>query len=172
MNQRRSFLKMASSAAIPAAAAVLASGAARGDDGSVKEFLGSWSTIHSLPFDPPGPFHEFLSFEEGGTVRETNSFLHNTSNLNFLITGKVINASDGFGNYYRVSHGVIQVAFRKMLFDSAHQNDHFGDLHVTGTLHSDGTTIRSDNWHIEVLDRKGVLIADFGSATSQGRRIV
>lgn len=170
MNKRRSFLKMASAVALPAAAAIASSGVARADDGSVKEFLGAWSTTHDLAF-PPGSFHEFLSFEASGSVHETNSFLHNTSNLNFLLPGRVVNASDGFGNYYRVGNGVIQVAFRKMLFDAAHQNDHFGDLYVTGTVQSNGTILRSDNWHVQVLDRNGGLIVDFGFAGSRGTRI-
>src|SRR4030095_2557007 len=46
-DRRRSFLKLASSVAVPAAAAV-SSGIARADDGNDKDFLGAWNTIHTL----------------------------------------------------------------------------------------------------------------------------
>src|SRR4051794_31175495 len=99
MNERRTFLKMAAASALPVGAALLSSGVARADDGSTKEFLGSWSTVHTLPF-PPFSFREFLSFAEGGVLHETNSFLHTTSNLDFSALGlpSVLNAADGAGN--------------------------------------------------------------------------
>src|SRR5438067_608752 len=100
MNGRRNFLRLASAAAVPAAAAIVSSGVARADDDSANEFLGVWSTIHTLPF-PPGHFREFLSFAEGGVLHETNSFLHTTSNLDFSMFGlpNVVNAADGVGNW-------------------------------------------------------------------------
>ena len=78
--------------------------------------------------------------------------------------------SDGAGNWYRVANGVIQVAFRKMLFDSANQNENFGDLHVTGTLRSDGRVLTAD-WYVEILAPNGALIAPLGPATSTGFRV-
>lgn len=169
MNERRNFLKLASAAAIPAAAAIVTSGVARAQDSSAKEFLGAWNTAHSLPF-PPGSFREFLTFDASGAMHETNSLLHNTSNLSILIPGKRLNAGDGAGNWYRVAHGVIQVAFRKMLFDSANQNENVGDLHVTGTLRSDGRVLTAD-WYVEILAPNGALIAPLGPATSTGFRV-
>lgn len=173
MNQRRNFLKLASAAAIPAAAAIVASGVARADDGSTKEFLGAWNSIHTLPplpFPAPPNFREFLSFADGGVLHETNSFLHTMSNLDFSQFGlpNVLNAADGVGSWERVGHGVIQVIFRKMLFDGLRQN--FGDLRVTGTLHSDGAKLHCD-WHIEVVNLLDKVLADFGPATSEGIRI-
>lgn len=175
MNDRRNFLKLASAAAIPAAAAVISSGVGQADDGSAKEFLGSWNTIHSLPFAPYS-FREFLSFADGGVVHETNSFLHTASNLDFSMYGppnvlpNVLNAADGVGNWTRVGNGVIQVVFRKLLFDGSRQN--FGDLHVMGTLRSDGAKLLAE-WHIEVVNLLGTVLADLDvpRATSQGTRI-
>jgi hypothetical protein len=168
MNERRNFLKLASAAVIIPAAAIVSSGVARADDGSAKKFLGAWSNIHSLPF-PPGEFREFLSFAEGGVLHETNSFLHTASNLDFSTYGlpTVVNAADGVGNW-DVGKGAIQVVFRKMMFNGSRQN--FGDLHVTGTLRSNGTKLLAE-WHIEVVDRFDKVLADLGHATSEGTRI-
>ena len=169
MNDRRNFLRLASSAAIPAAAAIVSAGVARADDGGAKELLGAWSTIHTLGF-PPGSFREFLSFADGGALHETNSFLHTASNLDFSMFGlpNVLNAADGVGSWERVSNGLFQVAFRKMLFDGSRQN--FGDLHVTGTLRTYGGRLYA-NWHIEVVDVFDKVVADFGQATSEGAPI-
>lgn len=169
MNDRRYFLKLASAAAIPAAA-IVSSGVARAaGDGSANKFLGAWSTIHTLPF-PPGEFREFLSFAEGGVLHETNSFLHTASNLDFSMYGlpNMVNAADGAGNWDDAGKGAIRVVFRKMMFNGSRQ--HFGDLHVTGTLRSNGTKLLAE-WHIEVVDRFDKVLADFGPATSEGTRI-
>ena len=170
MNQRRSFLRMAS-AAVPAGAAILATGVAHADEGNSKEILGSWNTIHTLPFPPPiDKFREFLSFAEGGVLHETNSFLHTSSNLDFSQFGlpSVLNASDGAGNWTRVSNGVFQVVFRKLLFDGLHQN--FGDLHVAGFVRVIQSQLVA-NWRITVIDLAGHLLADLGPATSTGTQI-
>ena len=168
MNQRRNFLRFASAAALPVAAAAVSTNVARADDGDVKEFLGAWDTIHSLPF-PPGQFREFMTFSDGGVVHETNSFLHTASNLDFSAFGlpNVLNASDGFGNWKRTGRGVIEVVFRKMLFDGSRVN--FGDLRAKGKLTSNGLILHGD-WVVEVVlpDR----IIPMGPATSQGRRLV
>jgi hypothetical protein len=168
MNDRRSFLKLASSVAVPAAAAVVSSGVARADNGNDKgndkDFLGAWSTIHTLPF-PPGQFRELLSFADGGVLHETNSFLHTNSNTPGLLPNDIVNASDGVGTWDRVHNGVAKVAFRKMLFNGARQN--FGDLHVTGTVTSNGTHLHGD-WYIEIRDPNGKTLVVFGNATSDG----
>lgn len=167
MNDRRNFLKLASWAAVPAAAAIVTSGVVRADDGNTQDFLGAWNTIHTLPF-PPGQFREFLSFADGGVLHETNSFLHTASNTAGLLPNDVVNASDGVGSWERVHDGVIQARFRKMLFNGARQN--FGDLHVTGTLRSDGTHLHGD-WFIEILGVDGKSLVVFGNATSDGTRL-
>ena len=171
MNDRRNFLKLASSAAIPAAAAVVSSGVARADDGSAQQI--SWDrgppiTRCRLPFSARSSFREFLSFADGGVLHETNSFLHTASNTPGLLPNDMVNAADGVGNWERVRNGVIQVAFRKMLFNGARLN--FGDLHVTGTAQSDGTNLHAV-WHIEILGLDGTLLATLGDATSQGTRL-
>src|SRR5689334_9474503 len=116
MSDRRNFLRLASAAAIPAAAAIVSSGVARAADGS--GFLGAWSTLHSLPF-PPGNFREFLSFAAGGVLHETNSFLHTASNVDFSVYGlpNVATAADGVGSWTDLGNGLDQVVFRKMMFD-------------------------------------------------------
>jgi len=167
MKTRRDFLKLAQVAGAGAAVAVLSGGQARAQ--GVGNLVGSWSTIHTLPF-PPGSFREFLSFSHGGVVHETNSFLHTASNLDFSALGlpNVLNASDGVGNWAVAEHGDFRVVFRKMLFNGSREN--FGDLHVTGTVQIDGANLQAQ-WHIEVVDPAGVVIADLGPATSQGARL-
>jgi hypothetical protein len=125
VNERRQFMKLAAAAVAPASAVVLSA-----DDGDVKELVGAWKSVHSLPF-PPGSFREMLIFGAGGTLVETNSFLHTNSNVDFSPFGlpNVVNASDGMGNWSPAGAGYIQVAFRKMLFDGKRNN--FGDLRVT-----------------------------------------
>jgi hypothetical protein len=167
MYQRRTLLKFGSAALLPAAAAAISTGVARADDGGVKEFLGAWDTIHSLPF-PPGQFREFLSFADGGVLHETNSFLHTASNLDLSMLGlpNLVNAADGVGNWRRVAKGVVEVILRKMLFDGARQN--FGDLRATGRLTSDGVTIFG-TWNVEIVLPN--LTIPQGPATTEGKRL-
>ena len=169
MTDRRSFFKGGSAVALAAGAATLSTGVLKAQDGDVKEFLGSWDTIHSLPF-PPGSFREFLSFASGGVVHETNSFLNTASNLDFSFYGlpNVINAADGLGSFERVSKGVVRVEFRKMLFNGAREC--FGYLNAAGTLRSDGNNLLGD-WKVEVFDWEDKLLAPLGPATSTGKRI-
>lgn len=168
MDRRRHLVKLASAIALPAAAVALSNSEERGDE-NPERILGAWSTLHTLPF-PPGSFREFLSFSDGGVFHETNSFLHTASNLDLSAFGlpAVLNASDGVGNWVRSRQGLIQVVFRKMLFDGAHVN--FGDLRVTGTLHISGVMLHAD-WRIQAVDAANTVIADFGTATSEGTRL-
>ena len=78
------------------------------------------------------------------------------------------NAADGFGNYQRVSRGVVRVAFRKMLYNGAREC--FGYLAAAGTLRSDGNNLLGD-WNVNVFDWDDKLLAALGSATTTGRRI-
>jgi len=167
MKARRDFLKLAQVAGAAAAAAVVSGGQARAE--GVGNLVGSWSTVHTLPF-PPGSFREFLSFSPGGVVHETNSFLHTASNLDLSALGlpNALNASDGVGNWAVAEHGAVQVVFRKMLFNGS--RDNFGDLHVTGTAQISGANLQAE-WHIAVVNPAGVVIADLGPATSQGTRL-
>ena len=169
MNKRRSFLKLASAAAIPVAVAAFSGESLRADDGGGNQILGSWNSVHTLPF-PPGSFREFLSFAEGGVMHETNSFLYTSSNVDFSSFGlpNVVNAADGVGNWECLRTGSIHVVFRKLLFDGTRAN--FGDLRVTGTLNVRHSKLTA-NWHIEVLNLSGDLLLDFGSATSEGVRL-
>jgi hypothetical protein len=169
VNERRNFLKMASVAAIPAAATVLSSGVAQADDGSVADFLGAWNTIHTLSF-PPGHFREYLSFGDGKVLHETNSFLHTHSNLNFSGFGlpSIVNGSDGIGSWERIAKGKIRITFRKLLFDGARSN--FGDLLVTGELQSDGKRLHGFG-DVSVVDPFDKVLVRFGRETTEGTRI-
>lgn len=167
MNDRRKFFEKALPAA--AAAAVSLAQPASAQDGDVREFLGGWTTIHSLPF-PPNWFREFLIFSSGGGVHETNTFLNNASNLDFSGFGlpRSVSASDGLGTWERVGPRKLSVVFRKLLFDGA--RNYIGDLKVTGTVQSDGTKLFAE-WHIVAVDVNDRLLVDLGPATSEGTRI-
>jgi hypothetical protein len=166
MNKRRNFLRFASAAALPAAAAIFTSGTAKADDGdgSVSEFLGAWDSVHSLPGG--ATFREFLTFADGGVLHETNNFINFGSNGNPAVPG-VMYASDGMGSWKRVRRGVVEVVFRKMLFDFARQN--FADLRAIGTLTSNGVTL-DGVWKVELVSGDTVL-GLLGDATSHGRRM-
>lgn len=166
MNARRHFLKLASVAAMPMAT-IASAGEVHEDNRDT--LVGTWSSIHTLPF-PPDSFREFLSFSEGGVLHETNSFLHSASNLDFSAFGlpNVVNASDGFGNWVRAKHGQVQAVFRKMLFNGSRQN--FADLLVSGTLRTDEGKLYAE-WQIQVVDLQGAVAVDFGPATSEGVRL-
>lgn len=165
MTARRHFLKLASAAAVPAAAITQTDFRADGDN----KVVGTWHSTHTLPF-PPDSFREFLSFAEGGVLHETNSFLHTASNLDFSAFGlpNLVNASDGQGNWTRSKRGRIQVVFRKMLFDGSRRN--FGDLYVSGVVLVDEDRIHA-SWQVQVVDLEGGVILDFGPATSEGVRL-
>ncbi|HYP05495.1 MAG TPA: hypothetical protein VER03_04600 [Bryobacteraceae bacterium] len=170
MNQRRNFLRLASAAAVPAAAAaVLSSGVARADNGSVKDILGAWDTIHTLPF-PPFQFREFLTFAEGGVVQETNSFLHSTSKLDFSAFGlpAQLSAANGMGSWTRISKNAVTVVFRKMVFDGAGQ--YIGDFRAEGTITTDGETLWAQWPVLKVIKVDGQEVP-LPPATSTGTRL-
>ena len=98
-------------------------------------------------------------------LHQTNSFLHTASNWVGLLPNDIVNAADGVGRWERGRNGAIQVAFRKMLFNGSRQN--FGDLHVTGMVRIVGVRL-SAVWHVEILGLDDRLIADLGTATSEG----
>lgn len=165
MTNRRNWLGKAAPAALGVAAATIAPA----QDASVKEFLGAWSTIHTLPF-PPNWFREFLTINSDGTVVETNSFLCESHSQNFSALGlpSAVKASNGMGNWERIAPGRISMGFRKMLFDG--DGNYFADLKVTGTLFIQGSTLFAD-WQIAVFNVNDVLILPLGPATSEGTRI-
>jgi hypothetical protein len=168
MNPRRHFLRLFSASA-PLAVAAAATGVARADDGNEKAFLGSWNVVSTI--SNGFSFREFFSFSDGGGFTETNSFLHTASNLNFAPFGLnvVANASDGFGNWSRTGPGTVKAVFRKLMFNSG-TGQNFGDLHVTGTLMSEGDQL-SAQWHVEIIDTAGNVLVDLGPVTSIGARV-
>ncbi len=167
MNNRRKFLRFGAGVSVPLAAAVI-TGSAQAQQGGDNQFVGAWQTIHSLPF-PPGSFREFLTFQFGGGLAETNSFLHTASNLDFSSLGLpgILNASDGVGNWERAGRD-INVVFRKMLFDGTRRN--FADLKVTGVVRVNGGVLTAE-WQVNVIDFDDRIINSLGPATSQGTRI-
>jgi len=167
MNDRRRFLKFGAGVSLPAAAAVF-TGSASAQQSGDNQIVGAWQTTHSLPF-PPGSFREFLTFQFGGGLHETNSFLHTASNLDLSLYGlpSVLNASDGAGNWERSGRNM-NVVFRKMLFDGSRLN--FADLKVTGVVTVTGGVFQAD-WQINVVDLDDRVIVPFGPATSRGTRI-
>lgn len=165
-------MTLASGLAVPAAAATItaaSAGMARAADGDGKDFVGGWTTIHTLPF-PPNWFREYLTFSADGGVVETNSFLNMASMQDFSLFGlpRAVKASDGMGNWERVANGRISIVFRKLLFDGS--GAYFGDLKSTGTAQSDGVKFEAE-WQISAVDINDRLLAPFGSATSEGTRI-
>ena len=169
MTERRNFMRLASAVALPAAVAVAGAGAVRAQDGDAKEFLGAWTTIHTLPF-PPNWFREFLTFTSGGGLLETNTFLNLAAPQDFSMYGlpKAMKASDGMGNWESIGKGRVKVAFRKLLFDG--DGGYFGDLKVSGIAETEGTKIYFAS-EVSVEDVAGKLLVPFGSATSDGFRI-
>jgi len=169
MNPRRRFLRLLSATA-PAAIAAVGTGVARADDGSDKAFLGAWNFVSTV--SNGFSFREFVDLADGGVLTETNSFLHTASNLNFAPFGfdVVANGSDGFGNWARIGPGVAKAGFRKIMFNSA-TGENFGDLHVTGTLMSDGVKL-TGQFHVEIIDTTGNVLVDLGPVASVGVRII
>jgi hypothetical protein len=171
-NDRRSFLKLAPSAALPAGVALATTGVARADDDDAGKILGSWNTKHTLPQPPGAFFHEFLSFSSGGVVHETNAYLHTASNLDFRPYGfnAILNASDGFGNWRRIDNRRVEVAFRKLLFDSTRGN--IVDLRAHGTLTVIGNRLTGSDWIVEVVEPFSNKVLQFlGAASTEGWRI-
>jgi hypothetical protein len=170
-NDRRTFLKLVQSASVPAVVATLSGAVARADDGDVKDLLGAWNTKHSLPM-PGAFFREFLTFSAGGVVHETNSFLNTASNLDATPFGfpAVLNASDGFGNWKRIGPRRIEVAFRKMLFDTSRQN--IADLRAHGTLMVIGKKLIGNDWTVEIVKPFSNEVIHFlATASTEGWRI-
>lgn len=170
MNVTGRISRKASSAILRTAVVVAGSNSAKADDESGKQFVGAWMTIHTLPF-PPGSFRQFLSLADGGSVHETNSFVHTSSYLDLRPLGiqrSGVNASDGIGSWEHVGKGQIRVAFRKLLFDEFAVN--FGDVRVTGNLRTDGSRLSAD-WHVDLVTPENVVLKDLGKATSEGTRI-
>lgn len=167
MNGRRQFLKTGAGVSLPVAAAVITSSLQAQENGD-NQLVGAWQTTHSLPI-PPGSFREFLTFQFGGGLHETNSFLHTASNLDFSAFGlpSVLNASDGTGNWDR-SRRDVRVIFRKMLFDGSRRN--FAELKVTGVVTVTRGVLQAE-WQVNVVDLDDRVIVPFGAATSWGTRI-
>ena len=63
---------------------------------------------------------------------------------------------------------MIQVVFRKMMFDNTHQN--FADMRVTGALHSDGITL-TGVWIVQLVGLDDHVLIEFPPATSEGTRM-
>jgi hypothetical protein len=167
MNERRNFIT-SMVAAIPVS--VVASQAAEAADSNVNDVVGAWTTIHTSPV---GPFRELLVFSAGGGVTETNTLLHTNSRLALfaqfgLPLPAAVNASDGLGNWRRLGPGLVEVVFRKLLFDE--QGTHLGDFRVHGRVGLARGRFQAewDSIRIETLSSGAF---EVGPASSEGVRI-
>jgi hypothetical protein len=168
MHERRNFIKMAAGAV--SAAAVVLGGSVEGHGRAQKDFVGTWTTFHTSPI---GPFKEFLTFAEGGTLTETNALLHTNSNTPFFAAagiplGGAVNASDGQGNWRRIGWERAHVVFRKLLLD--HTGRYLGDFWVQGTLRIEESRLFAQ-WDRIAIDIPDVGVFDLGPETSEGTRI-
>jgi hypothetical protein len=165
MTNRRNWL----SKAAPAALGVAAVSVAPAQEPSAKDFIGAWTTIHTLPF-PPNWFREFLTINADGTVVETNSFLCEAHSQDFSALGlpRSVKGSNGMGNWQLIAPGRIAVSFRKMLFNG--EGNYFGDLKATGTIALGGGNMYAD-WQVAIFNVHDVLVLPLGPATSEGPRI-
>lgn len=167
MNERRKFIS-SMVAAVPAT--VVASQVAQGSEQTTRDVVGAWTTSHTSPV---GPFREFLLLSEGGGVTETNTLLHTNSRLALfaqfgLPLPPAVNASDGLGNWRRVAPGVVQVVFRKLLFDA--DGVHLGDFRVEGRVRVEAGQLRAE-WDSIRIETLAGGVFELGPATSEGTPI-
>ena len=122
-----------------------------------KALEGSWS-VRITPNSPTPPFDEFMTFDAGGGIVESNNFP-------FFALG--LAAGPGHGVYEYDEHGPFRFTFTKFLFTP--QGQPAGTLRVTGTIAYSSST---DTWTspglVEIFDPAGnIILTDTtnGSAT-------
>ncbi len=146
------------------------------DDPSDDELEGTWLfTITPAPGTGP-PFQALMTFNEAGTVDETNAGFHANS-APLLPPGLMFNGSDGYGawNRQRGLHDTFEFVFLHLLFDP--NGFHVGFLKVRGTQVVDGDTLAGENLGEFIIGPPGLPDPDAGMvvlslpATHVGRRI-
>ncbi len=133
--------------------------------------VGTWLVTVEFPEGGPPPFKEFLVFNAGGTLTETNTTLHANSAL-IPATTLPLNGSMGSGAWKRIGKGKVKFTFIKLVFSAS--GVHEGYLRVSGKARING-----NKWTGEAstellfgadLDHPDSVI-QFGTAPSSGRRI-
>jgi hypothetical protein len=133
--------------------------------------VGTWLVTVEFPEGGPPPFKEFLVFNAGGTLTETNTTLHANSALN-PASPLPLNGSMGSGAWKRIGKRTVKFTFIKFVFgvDGVHE----GYLRVSGKARING-----NNWTGEAstellfgtdLDNP-LNVIPFGTAPSSGKRI-
>ena len=131
------------------------------EHGSIRKALeGSWS-VRITPNSPTPPFDEFMTFDAGGGIVESNNFP-------FFALG--LAAGPGHGMYKFDEHHQFKFTFTKFLFTP--QGQPAGTLRVTGTILYSALT---DTWTspalVEIFDPAGnIILTDTtnGNATRIG----
>jgi len=126
-----------------------------------KALEGSWS-VKITPNSPTLPFDEFMTFDTGGGIVESNNFP-------FFALG--LAAGPGHGVYEYDEHGRFKFTFTKFLFSP--QGQPAGTLHVTGTILHSPT---DDSWTgpalVEIFDPAGNgILTDTTNGTATRIRI-
>lgn len=133
--------------------------------------VGTWLITVEFPEGGPPPFKEFLVFNAGGTLTETNTTLHANSALN-PASPLPLNGSMGSGAWKRIGNRSVKFTFIKFVFGAG--GTHEGYLRVSGTA-----KISGNHWTGEAstellfgtdLDNP-LSVIPFGTAPSSGKRI-
>ena len=130
--------------------------------GAIRKALeGSWS-VRITPNSPTPPFDEFMTFDTGGGIVESNNFP-------FFALG--LSAGAGHGVYKYDEHGPFRFTFAKFLFTP--QGQPAGTLRATGTIDYSPST---DTWTgpalVEIFDPAGnVILTDTSNGNATRIRI-
>ena len=133
--------------------------------------VGTWLVTVEFPEGGPPPFKEFLVFNAGGTLIETNTTLHANSAVN-PASPLPLNGSMGSGAWKYIGKRTVKFTFIKLVFGAG--GVHEGYLRVSGKAR-----IKGNHWMGEAstellfgtdLDNPANVIP-FGMAPSSGKRI-
>ncbi len=159
--------------------------AAYADDsasGRFEKVVGTW--LFTIDFGPngPPPFRELMTYNEGGTLVETNTTLNPHSALN-PTSPLPLNGSDGHGTWQRVGKDTITFTLHKLLFcgvplngpqGTCNVSDFFGYLRVDGTVRFDGDTamqVGDESRTVILAPDRQTVIFDFGGANATAVRV-
>ena len=133
--------------------------------------VGTWLVTVEFPEGGPPPFKEFLVFNAGGTLTETNTTLHANSALN-PASPLPLNGSMGSGAWKRIGKGAVKFTFIKLVFSA--NGVHEGYLRVSGKarIHGNHWTGEASTELLFGTDLDNPLsVIPFGTAPSSGNRI-
>ncbi len=133
--------------------------------------VGTWLVTVEFPEGGPPPFKEFLVFNAGGTLTETNTTLHANSALN-PASPLPLNGSMGSGAWKRIGKSAVKFTFIKLVFGAG--GVHEGYLRVSGKARINGNywTGEASTELLFGTDLDNPLnVIPFGTAPSSGKRI-